>query len=663
MAIQLNPEQHDAAFSPPSGVSLISALAGTGKTQTLRARLRHLRETSLRCRNHDRVLFMAFNKSVQTELTEKIYKDFGPDYEDAWENYLAEVADTEAEPDNYDTWMAEQMKKWVDIRTFHSIALEMVRKYHKATPLQTYRVDVITQAWKLQTYAQAWLDKKPLLAGKLKRNELAFIFGVEEKRIAMGWSAEKSVDKSGKWPEGLGVKSILMWLETLRQFRYETGYITMSDAIELCANLPIEMFRAMNFQHVLADELQDLNFYQRMMVKKFMASAKSFTGVGDRFQSIYGFNGADSTIFEKMLEDYPHARVYELKTNYRSTPQVLNLANKVLEHELNTPMRLHAHDGAPSGPAPLIYTGAEGLVNWLNMLRSSGYDWKDIGILYRAKKHTPELELALSEAKIPYNLRDSSYFEQAVIQDMLVYFYLLYSDKPERAHWVRTFNHVQYLGAKTADEIWEYTGGQPLKYPRHQYPSTLNSRNRPLMRAHWNYLDDCVALKDDPVAVAEKLWLTLSEGFWVKEYGQDLDNLQERINTAESFIQWVEEIGKTGEEIIEIIEKQLSGQSAQEGDDVIDVLTVHKSKGLERKAIAIWGISDTNLPLKFGDEKEERRLIYVAVTRAKRDLALILANDGERYSVLPKHVPDAKEIVKKIFNLPDMMDLMAATAQ
>lgn len=614
----LDPEQLELAHAIPDGISLGSAGAGSGKTRTIRHRVPFL----LRYRDDEfntksKVLVMAFGKDIAQELN----------------TY-------------FDGALVAEDRARVTVRTFHSMAGSLLYKFRSYSKVTAKQIERIKPYHLIQDFTD-WASTQH--HQRFKSGAAKLLLWIEGESLAKNRPLLRVIgDNKRLLTERLGMEpaAIAEWVERFAHWRYATGKLTFDDQLPLANALPAWCFKKMEFTDLIADELQDLNHQQRRLVKHFMAYAKSFTGIGDAAQSIFSFSGADEHIFENMRRDYPEARMYPMHTNYRCTDQILALCNKVLEHDLHLPMRLRGI--GRQGPAPLLYTdGAAGLISWLHMRRASGEAWKDIMVLYRTKNDTPALELALTQSGVPYVLRDSSFFEHNVVQDLVCYLKLLYHPKPSWGDWRRTMNHFKGLGEVAAKAVWDATGEKPLSWSG-GVPAVVSRYNREnSWYALWNLLDSLREVRGSVNTVVASLVDVLTPG-WESYYADAGPRyLEECLKMAEITREWVKAFGPavTGWDVVKTIELMENG-NRQHGEDAdaVQVMTIHKSKGLEFNSGAVWNVRDGSLPLTHSNANpgEERRLGYVAFSRVKTHLAVICPSSADRLSTFARHLPTPK---------------------
>ena len=621
--MELNTQQQEAVKAPLEGVHLVQALAGSGKTTLLRHRTRYLlRNRDLQGDDKSKILLMAFNKDVAETLKDRLSTDLSSSEFDR-----------------------------LTIRTFHGTAMYMVNRYKSYLPQLQAKIN-IPKPSHLVTMASDYLSKQK---HRLKNSQIKVLIGLDGESTNLNKSIkELFIDRPLLSRElDLDFGEAEHYIKLLRRFRFNTGNLTFSDLLPLANSLPSNCFEDCNYRDLLVDELQDLNFQQRSLIFKFLPYAEQFTGVGDPRQSIYSFQGCDAGIFDKIVNDNPLSKVYPLTKNYRCTEQIIGLANKVLTEELNSTETLLGTNTQGEEPVSLI--GAEGLLEWIISKREQNHDWKDIAILFRARSHTPDLEIALATAGIPYTVSNNSFFDQSVVQDIVCYFYLLYHPKPEYGYWRQLVGHFYNMSPEVAEYVWDKTDGYPMTHTISDVPSCLPSNRAYAWRKMWDtlYKYQDIADTKTPSDLAFQIAKDLYDR-WAYMFGDDPRTLEYYLEIAESFCKWTEGYGVDGFRVLQTIELRESGKAEEE--DSVQVITVHQSKGREWPCVAVWSLSDGLFPHKGGDPDEERRLLYVAVTRAQSSLALVGLRDSDKHSTILRYIPDTGGDKYELIKQADLQD-------
>jgi len=395
---------------------------------------------------------------------------------------------------------------------------------------------------------------------------------------------------------------------------------------------------AQRFTHILVDEYQDTNLVQAEMVDLIAQHHRNLMVVGDDSQSIYAFRGANFENIIRFPEKYPECRIFKLETNYRSTPQILRLANmSILNNKRQFPKALTAMKGAGIkpvlAPAKDVLQQAAFAAQRILELNNSGISLHEIAVLYRAHYHSLELQMEMTRRGIPFEIRSGiRFFEQAHIKDVTAYMRLLVNPFDELA-WKRTLGLYHKVGKTTAGKLWNFLSGHasPLSaVMTEDFLKKGTKSTRPGLMKLQSVLGYLVgasqASKPDEI-----IDVIMDNGY--REY------LQERFTDATSRQDDLEQLGRfsalfsTLEDFLaelalmtNITEEQ-QGDSGGKAENKVVLSTIHQAKGLEWSVVMVIMCADGMIPLARalrdqGGEEEERRLFYVAITRAKDELYL-----------------------------------------
>src|SRR5439155_19850084 len=444
------------------------------------------------------------------------------------------------------------------------------------------------------------------------------------------------------------------------------------------------------FRYLLVDEYQDTNKLQAEIVDGMAALRRNVMVVGDDAQSIYSFRGAS---FENIITfpmRFPDAVIYKLETNYRSTPQILQLANSAIVHNrFQFQKELRAVRG--DGPEPAVVGGddvfeqASFVAQRILELRDEGEKLSDIAVLYRSHYQSLELQMELTRRLIPYEIRSGvRFFEQAHIKDVMAYLKIMINPRDELS-WKRVLKLYPKIGEKTAADVWsQISSGDPL----HRFLSGAAGFSPPA-RGVAGSLDSLrtvlrplatESMKHNP---SEAIRLVVERGY--ADYARaKFPNAQARLDDLEQLSQFAlryDDVNAFLEEVA--LANPLAGEDVAvvgPEDEKVVLSSVHQAKGLEWRAVFVIWLADGRFPsqralrvpggivrvqptrvhealpllegavesapivdddgtreLVIPGEEEERRLFYVAVTRAKQELYLVfpvMARDRAGMDVL-----------------------------
>ena len=417
----------------------------------------------------------------------------------------------------------------------------------------------------------------------------------------------------------------------------------LAEAPEVAAQL------AASYDHVLVDEYQDTNKLQGEIVDGMAKIRRNVAVVGDDAQAIYSFRGAS---FENILgfpARYPDAKVFRLTRNYRSTPQILALANASIAHN----EKQFQKDLEPSrghGPVPAVVALAD-VSEQARFIAQRVLEWHDEGdaladvaVLYRAHYQALELQIELTRRGIPYEIRSGTrFFEQRHVKDVLAFLKLVVNPKDELS-WKRTLKIFPRVGERSAAAVWEAIGRAPDPLAAFRSLSAVSSLPRGADAALKPFRSlvgrlDSPSLRSSPAEairfVVESVYSDYARAKFPNGEARldDLEQLAQFAQSYESLPGFLEEV---------TLFNELSGEDVAAGepsDDRLVLSSVHQAKGLEWSRVIVMWLSEGRFPsyrAAVTDEglEEERRLFYVAVTRAKNEVALtypMLARD--RYGV------------------------------
>ena len=404
---------------------------------------------------------------------------------------------------------------------------------------------------------------------------------------------------------------------------------------------------AARFRHVLVDEYQDTNRLQADIVDAMLGAEKNVMVVGDDAQSIYAFRGADFANILTFPERFPHCAVFRLETNYRSTPPILELANaSILHNEQQFQKHLRPVRRGDDRPVDVAVPSPEQQATFVAdralELREEGIDLEDMAVLYRNHHHSLELQVELTRRNIPFQIRSGlRFFEQRHVKDVLAH--LRFVDNPrDEVAFTRLIKLRRGFGDRLAARLWRRLGGADpvrallaveagdLELPR------TTSRSLAELKPLFGELTAPKLQGQPGEAVRRVVELFYRE--WARD---NLDNAGSRLDDLEQLALFADGYPEVGAFLAEItLLNELSGEDLAGGpaDEVLTLSTIHQAKGLEWRAVFLIWLSEGRFPTaRAEDLEEERRLFYVAVTRAKEHLYLVhpeIARDRYRVDVL-----------------------------
>lgn len=396
------------------------------------------------------------------------------------------------------------------------------------------------------------------------------------------------------------------------------------------------------YQYILVDEFQDINRVQYEIVRMLAAPEDNLFIVGDDDQSIYRFRGARPEIMLGFTKDYPLAAQTLLGVNYRSTEEIVEAAGRLIRHnKARYPKEIHAKRGKGRPVATVMWGDAreetKGIVKELQDYVRSGYRWSDLAVLYRTSQEPRLLTERLMEYNIPFRMRDAlpNLYEHWIALDILAYIRIAGDElakrgKAKRKDVVRIINRPKrYINRESlegAEIAWngvkswyQDKGWMVERVEQLEYDLKMLEKMAPV--AAVNYIRKAVGYDDYLREYAEYRRIKPEELFQVA------DQLQESAagyGTAQEWFNHMEEYGKQLKE-----QARASGQDT----DCVSLMTMHSAKGLEFPVVYILDANERVTPhhkaVLDADLEEERRMFYVAMTRAKDRLHVYYAK--ERY--------------------------------
>ncbi len=428
-------------------------------------------------------------------------------------------------------------------------------------------------------------------------------------------------------------------LNTIRLFR------THSDVLERYQE---------RFRYIFVDEYQDTNRAQYVALRLLGQRHGNLCVVGDDAQSIYRWRGADIRNILEFERDYPNSTLIRLEQNYRSTKRILALADALIRHNRHQiPKRLWTEN--PEGDQPILLVCANErdeaaqIVSRIRHELDRGYCYRDIAILYRTNAQSQALEEACRQAGIPYVLVGSiSFYQRREVKDALAYIRLLLNPA-DSVSWLRILNvPPRGIGAvtlehlRTAAQQWHCSFWEALQRCE-QIPQLRRSAQETLQHLIALLHHFRTALDTQPLDLVVLEYL---EATGLLAYYRNADEGEERYRNLERLIatlsEYVEQSpSPTLHDYLQSIALLSESETLPENANAVTLMTLHSAKGLEFPVVFIAGLEDGLLPIAHAlaipeELEEERRLLYVGITRARQKLYLSYAQYRRRWEgILP----------------------------
>lgn len=671
---ELNDEQFAVVTAQPKA-TLVVAGAGTGKTRAITYRVAYLLEQGV---SPQRILLATFTNRASREMlrrvealtgSQNVHRVWGGTFHRIANLILRRHAVSLGFDSNYSILDSEDARDFIDVCIDEAAIDTKAKRFPKAEVVQ----DIISYANNTD------LPIENVIIGKYPYFEPLTFQIKQVDSIYQSRKHERNV---------MDYDDLLLKLKQLLVEKREI------------ANLYAEQF-----QHILVDEYQDTNRLQAEIIDLLAVKHRNVMVVGDDAQSIFAWRGAEFTNIYEFPKRYPEAELFKLETNYRSTPEILGLANvSIANNKRQFPKMLTAVKRSRDiKPAPVPCSDVDQqsvfVASRILELRDEGTSLEDIAVLYRSHYHSIEVQLELARRNIPYRVQSGvRFFEQAHIKDVVSYLRILVNPRDELA-WKRILKLIPGIGNVTANRVFEaINGSEPPALAGGQFEQlqtietsdgsaesesgligiaisrlrTSTNATRGARKGLEELIDMLEMLvsnefRDQP---AKQITYIFENGYEqhllensesAEARSEDIRGLaqfSQRYETTEGFLselallsteRFKEPQPIVGEEVIE-------GGSE---DELLTLTSIHQAKGLEWKAVFIIWAAEGKFPSprslkEIESEEEERRLWYVALTRAKDELYLtypLLLTDYNRQTVLQKPSRFITECPPELFEI------------
>ncbi|MEK9711649.1 MAG: DNA helicase Rep, partial [Thalassolituus sp.] len=412
-------------------------------------------------------------------------------------------------------------------------------------------------------------------------------------------------------------------------------------------------------RYLLVDEYQDTNTSQYELVKLLVGHRTGLTVVGDDDQSIYAWRGAKPENLSLLKKDFPTLKLVKLEQNYRSTGLILNAANKVIDNNPHEFDKKLWSDMGYGDPIKILKcrnddVEAERIATEIVERRLRyGCGYRDFAILYRGNHQSRNIEMKLQAYQVPYKLNGGqSFFGRNEIKDIMAYLRLLINPSDDAA-FLRVVNTPRReIGPSTIEKLSEYATMRGTSMLSATTEMGLEQQLTPKavdrLRRFGNWLERITrnAYTDDPIAAIKEMIEDIDyEGYLHQDSGtphqaeRRMKNVYFLVDQIQKMIDKAEEIGDecTIEDAVGklILRDMLEQQEQEDENDQVQLMTLHASKGLEFPHVYIMGMEEELMPHRNSIEadtiEEERRLMYVGITRAKRTLTLTYAGKRRQF--------------------------------
>jgi DNA helicase-2/ATP-dependent DNA helicase PcrA len=614
-ARELNPQQLAAVTAPP-GPALVIAGAGSGKTRTLTYRVAYLLEQGIPA---ERILLLTFTNKAAGEMMRRVSDLLGHELRSLWGGTFHSIgarilrlhADTLGYQRDFTILDRDDAKDL--IKACMADAQIETKDTHFPKP------EVLNGIFSFAINTNKTIEE--VLDGKY--GHLLELYEGENELDEDVSKVFKSYIARKRAMNGMDFDDLLaLWLKLLQ------------DHTEVR-----EQFQR-RFQFILVDEYQDTNKLQGDLIDLLAARHKNLMVVGDDAQSIYAWRGANFANILDFPKRYPGAKVFKIETNYRSTPEILNVANAAIAANV----KQFAKELSParkSGVKPALVEcydagqQATFIAQRALELREEGTSLSNIAVLYRSHFHTLELQLELTRQQIPFSITSGiRFFEQAHIKDATAYLKFVANPRDE-VSFKRLVVLLPGIGAKGAGKLWQNFLHE-IKMPKSKTPlavalqdSIANVPKKAVIG--WAQFTATISqLEDEAVrkSAAKMLRLVMDAGYddYLKE---TYDNYQRRLDEIQQLAEFAFQFGSVEEFLTQLalLTNVEAEDDPKDDSEKIKLSTIHQAKGLEFEVVFVIMLCDGLFPSARSTEsndgeEEERRLFYVSITRAKNELYL-----------------------------------------
>jgi DNA helicase II / ATP-dependent DNA helicase PcrA len=640
-ARELN-EQQWAAVTAAPGPSLVIAGAGSGKTRTLTYRVAYLLEQGI---PPERILLLTFTNKAAKEMMRRVADLLGQEMSAIWGGTFHSIGNR----------ILRQNGERIGVRRDFTIMDREDARHLITTCLGESNID--TKATRFpkpdvlgEVFSLALNMQKELPAVLAEQYGYFAHLAPQILQLQQRYAARKAATNALDFDDLLA-----LWLRLLQEVE------------------DVREHYQRRFQFILVDEYQDTNRLQSDLIDLLAARHKNVMVVGDDAQSIYAWRGANYQNILQFPQRYPGAKVYKIETNYRSTPEILNVANAAITANVHqfakelTPARK-----AGNRPVLVVCNDAAEQAAFVAQrvleLRDEGMDLDKMAVLYRSHFHALELQLELTKRNIPFSITSGiRFFEQAHIKDVTAYIKLVLNPRDELS-FKRLVQLLPGIAAKGAEKLWaefvrqeqpEETPKTKLQTPNPeaagQAPSPADAQNVSRSTLHASplaaRLQRCAPVVPKKAAVtwaqfvatlsqleapdtrndAAKMLRLVVEAGYEDHLKESYANYRSRLDDIEQLAAFAQQYSTVEEFLSQLaLLTNLEAEAEQPGrvdDEQLHLSTVHQAKGLEFDVVFVIMLCDGLFPsgrsLELPDgEEEERRLLYVAITRAKNELYL-----------------------------------------
>ncbi|MBD5290245.1 MAG: UvrD-helicase domain-containing protein [Bacteroides sp.] len=623
----LNPQQR-AAVTYMDGPALVIAGAGSGKTRVLTYKIVDLLRHGL---NPSRIMALTFTNKAAREMKERIEGMVG--------SHTASRL-----------WMG----------TFHSIFLRILRRHPQETGYKSnFTIYDTTDSRSLikSIIKDLGLDEKvykpATVASAISNAKNSLISAELYNRDRDNYENDRRANRP----------------MTGRIYQIYTERCRIADAMDFDdilfnMNLLLRDYPAIRrhyqefFQYLLVDEYQDTNFAQNLIVSQLTGEHQNLCVVGDDAQSIYSFRGANIANILSLEKQYPRLKIFKLEQNYRSTQNIINAAGSLIEKNTRQMKKSVFSENEPGEKVRVVYAYTDLdeaflVANMITQYRLTNHDsLSDYAVLYRTNAQSRVLEEALRRRNIAYRIYGGlSFYQRKEIKDAICYFRVAINpdddealrriiNYPARGIGETTMKKLQARAIADSVSLWKVITDPEA------HPTGVNSGTLRKLAGFAEMIGEFMKDNERGASAFELGQLIYNRTGILKELAFDKtpeavskrENLEELLSGLKDFVESREESGEGGTTMSDFLSEVSLATDQDEEEDKetpkVTLMTAHAAKGLEFNNVFVVGVEETLFPSQMAmssqmEVEEERRLLYVAITRAKKNCVLTYA--GSRY--------------------------------
>lgn len=633
----LNPSQREAARYI-DGPCLVLAGAGSGKTSVITRKIAYLiQECGFPARH---IAAVTFTNKAAREMKERVGK-----------------------------LVRGKAAHGLTVSTFHNLGLNIIRKEHKTLGFKSGFSIFDAED------ARTLLKELMLRDGDMSTDLLDTL----QHQISNWKSAQICPETALSKANSEGEQTLAIIYQRYNRALQAYNSVDFDDLIRLPTELfqqhpeVLERWRS-RIRYLLVDEYQDTNTSQYLMVKQLIGDRGSLTVVGDDDQSIYAWRGARPENLSLLKQDFPSLHVVKLEQNYRSTARILKVANEVIAHnphEFNKSLWSELGLGEPLRVIRCATEDAEAervATEILNQRTRRQCQYKDFAILYRGNHQSRLLEIKLQQYQIPYAMSGgTSFFARTEIKDIMAYLRLLVNPEDDNA-FLRVVNTPRRaIGTGSLEALGHYANERQISLLQacHEVglQAVLPKKGLERIRGFCFWLDGIRANchNNDPISAIRAMIEDIDYESWLhqnasspKVAARRMENVWYLVESISKTLERNKDDSQNNEENLNaaiarmILMDLLDRQQEEDESDQVQLMTLHASKGLEFPHVFLVGLEEELLPHRSSIEEdnveEERRLMYVGITRAKKTLTMSLAGTrkqfGEKMETTPSRFID-----------------------